>query len=1658
KQEVKGTASSSSRSSSQNLAFVSSTSSTNEVNTAYGVSTANTQVSTASTQVITSNLSDDIVYAFLASQPNGSHLVHEDLEQIHEDDLEEMDLNDIAGYDKSKVECFNCHKLRHFARECRGPRNQDNRSRNQNKSRRTINVEDISSKAMLAIAGASFDWSFMTDEETPTDMALMAFSDSEFEGYGPKTSKSVSEDTSNEVRESPDASLVEELVGGAKGGRITGKGTLKTGKLDFEDVYFVKELQFNLFTDEGQVLLKVPRKNNMYSVDMKNIVPKESLTCLVSKAILDESMLWHRRLGHVNFKTINKLVKNNLVKGLPIKRFENDQTCVAFLKGKQHKASTTSITLTARLPILNPGDYDLWLMRIEQYFLMTDYSLWEVIKNGNKVLKRTVGETEQVYEPTTVEEKQDMRNEMKARRTLLMALLNKDQLKFHSYKDAKLLMEAIKKSSETMDQTFDRLQKLISQLEIQGEEIKTISLDDLYNNLKIYEPEITGSSSTSQNPQNVTCVSSNSTNSNSSTNEANNTAHGVSAAHTQSNPTSGDNLSDVVICAFLTSQPNSPQLAQEDLEQIDPNDLEEMDLQWKMAMLIIRARRFIKRIGRNLDVNGQRVGFDGSKVECYNCHKYGHFARECRAPRNQENRGREINRRTVIVETPTENALVAHNGIRGYDWSYQAEEELPTNFTLMAHTSSGSSSSLDSEVDSCSKSCLESVEARLTHYKKNEVVYEESINVLNLDVKLRDNALVENKKKLEKAEKERDELKLTLEKFQNSSKSLNNLLESQVTNKFKTRLRYNAASSTVDSPIVESFVNSFEMLENQENNKSKYDKGYHAVPPPFTGNSIPFKPDITFMDEIVESENMDVITIVTPSNGKKVESNHETDDVKSNGDAVEPKTVRKNNFRPPVIEDWNSDDDSEKGKQHKASCKAKLVNLISKPLHMLHMDLFGPTNVKILMKKSYCLVVTDDFSRFSWVFFLATKDETSGILKTFITEMENQLDYKVKVIRSDNGTGFKNSVMNQFCEMKGIKREFGVARTPKQNGVAKRKNRTLIEVARTMLVNSNLPTTFWAEAINNACYVLNRVLVIKPHNKTPYELICGRTPLIYFMKPFGCHVTILNTRDHLGKFDGKAEEGFFVGYSIVSKAIRVFNKRTMIVEETLNIRFLENTPNVTGNGLDWLFDVDSLTTSMNYVPIVVINQTNGIAETRDNIVTGPKESEKDSGMKPTEEDVSGALNKDGEDDQATRSYTPVSTAGPSFTNDDPSSPVNVVEASNAFKEHLFERFSPLKNAFILPPVSNVTLMDDTGIFGNAYDDEDVGADADLKNLETTINVSHISTTRIYKDHPKDQIIGDFNSAIQTRRMTKIFDEHAMKVWTLVNLPNGKSVIGTKWVYRNKKNKRGIVVRNKARLVAQGYTQEEGTDYDEVFAPVTRIEVIRLFLAYTSFMGFIVYQMDVKSAFLYDTIKEEVYVCQPPSFEDPQFPDKVYKVEKALYGLHQAPKAWYKTLSTYLIENGFRRGTIDKNLFIKKVKGDILLVQVYINDIIFGSTKKSLCDGFEVQQMEDGIFISQEKYVAEILKKFDFAIVKTTSTPMEPNKALVKDEEAEAVDVYLYRSMIGSLMYLIAYRPDIIYLKGQPKLGLWYPRDSSFDLEPFSHSDYAGASLDRKSTT
>ncbi|GJT89292.1 putative ribonuclease H-like domain-containing protein [Tanacetum coccineum] len=716
---------------------------------------------------------------------------------------------------------------------------------------------------------------------------------------------------------------------------------------------------------------------------------------------------------------------------------------------------------------------------------------------------------------------------------------------------------------------------------------------------------------------------------------------------------------------------------------------------------------------------------------------------------------------------------------------------------------------------------------------------------------------------------------------------------------------------------------------------------------------------------------------------------------------------------------------------------------------------------------------------------------------------------------------------------------------------------------------------------NGGPFAFVRVLVTKPHNKTPYELLTGKTPIISYIRPFGCHVTILNTIDHLGKFAGKSDEGFLVGYSLQSKAFRVYNLETKRVEENLHINFLENKPNVAGKGPTWLFDLDYLTDSMNYHSVRSENQANlhaGQQEpnqntgTKDKIDAGDSEKEDESDQdcfelpiwhsySSTNSSASKSDNKRGgprEEEQVflddlarlQRQEKEANEEAEALRKNLEQETENLVTRAGAAKSSSTNIFSTVS-----------TTDKANGIFTHSsYDDE--GAEADFTNLETVVNVSPIPTSRIYPSHPSTLILGDPTSTVQIRsKINKSSEAHAFvsyvqkqrrinhkdfqhclfacflsqhepkkisealedeswvdamqeellqfeiqKVWILVDLPYGKKAIGTKWVYQNKKDERGMVVRNKARLVAQGHRQEEGIDYDEAFAPVARLEAIRIFLAFTSYMGFIVYQTDVKSAFLYGKIDEEVFVSQPPGFQDPKSPQKVYKVVKALYGLHQAPRAWYATLSTFLLKNGYRRGTIDKTLFLKKDKHDIILVQVYVDDIIFGSTKKSWCNEFEalmksrfqmssmgeltfflglqVKQKPNGIFISQDKYVDEILKKFDFANVKSASTPIETQKPLVKDEEASDVDVHLYRSMIGSLMYVTASRPDIMfavcacsrfqvtpktshltavkrifrYLKGKPKLGLWYPRESTFDLESYSDSDYAGANLDRKSTT
>ncbi|GKE27176.1 putative ribonuclease H-like domain-containing protein [Tanacetum coccineum] len=385
--------------------------------------------------------------------------------------------------------------------------------------------------------------------------------------------------------------------------------------------------------------------------------------------------------------------------------------------------------------------------------------------------------------------------------------------------------------------------------------------------------------------------------------------------------------------------------------------------------------------------------------------------------------------------------------------------------------------------------------------------------------------------------------------------------------------------------------------------------------------------------------------------------------------------------------------------------------------------------------------------------------------------------------------------MNQFCRMEGIKREFSVARTPQQNGVAERKNMTLIEEARTMLADSLLPTIFWTEAVSTACYVQNKVLVTKPHNKTPYELLHGIPPSISFMRPFGCPVTILNTLDPLGKFNEKADEGYFIGYFINSKVFRVFNTKTRKVEENLNITFLENKPNVAGSGPDFLFDIDLLTNSMNYKPVTVGNQTNKNAGIKDNadvvptqqyillplLYDSPQSSKDavadDAGKKTNEEPANegerngqekegGASNK--EDDQNVQDFRVAldnllvqqKKGYANSTNRD-----STVSPSVSTVGQSFTNADDLPTDPLMPDLEDTADLLNTGIFSGAYDDEDVGAEADLNNLETTMNVSPIPTTRIHKDHPKDHLAdeGFFVGYSINSKAFRVFNTRTRKV-------------------------------------------------------------------------------------------------------------------------------------------------------------------------------------------------------------------------------------------------------------------------------------------------------
>nr|GEW85202.1 retrovirus-related Pol polyprotein from transposon TNT 1-94 [Tanacetum cinerariifolium] len=1235
--------------------------------------------------------------------------------------------------------------------------------------------------------------------------------------------------------------------------------------------------------------------------------------------------------------------------------------------------------------------------------------------NGHVSVRTDTNEMIKVLPPKTAEEVMARERERKARTTLLMALPKDHLAKFPKLADGKEMWESIKSRFVGLHKGYDRFQTLLSQLEIHGagvsHEDANQSFDDIYNNLRVFERDVKGTIASSSNTQNVAFVS-------------------------IDNTSSTNNIND--------------------------DDMEDMDLKWQVAMISIRIKKFHIRIGRKLQFDTKDpVGFDKTKVECFNCHKMGHFARDCRAKWNQDSRRRDDgyngNKTRDNVPPPITGNYMPSGPDVEIDYS---------KFTYgLKQTSTAESDSKPSEYASCESDSSVKTSTSMPEQVENasKVLYKPKVwtdaPIIEEYESDSDNDLVSNVQE----DKEKHSFANSIKHVKTSRE---NIKETGITI-YSPKIEKHDRNGHTRKGLGYAFTRKacFDDPHRALKDKGIVDigcsrhmtrnKAHLTDYQEFKGGSIAFGgssgritgkgkikagrldfEDVYYVEELkqynlfsvsqmCDKKNKVLFTdtdcLLLPLNFKLPDENQ-----------VLLKIPRQHNmysFNLKNIDPYGHFtclfakaliDESNKWHRRLGQINFKSLNKLVKgnlvrglPSKIFENDHTCVACQKGKQHKASCMAktvssVNQPLQILNRDLFRPTSDETTPILKDFIRQPENQFNHKVKTIRSDNRIEFKNKDLIELCGLK--------------------------------------------EAVNTACYVLNMVLVTKPQNKTPYELLTGKQPIISYLRPFGCHVTILNTIDQLGKFDGKSDSGFLVGYSLNSKAFRVYNLETKRVEDNMHVNFLENKTNIAGKGHAWMFDLDYLTNSMNYKHDSVENQANKSA--------GPKEANNSAGTQAN-------------DDQGANS-----------------------KEIKLNEEHFV---LPIWSAYSTTVKSSGDKLERTLISRHEKEANDA---AESLRKEATHYIQNANTS-------STNLLNTISTPLSTAGLSRAFNDGELSylddlsMLTLRIFMSVQKAIGTKWVYKNKKDERGVVVRIR---LAQGHRQEEEIDYDVVFTHMARIETIRIFLAFASFMGFIVYHMDVKSAFLYGTIDEEVYVSQPLGFVDPKFPKKVYKVVKALYGIHRAPRAWYATFSTFLEKSRYRRGAIDKTLFIKQDKKDIMLVQVYVDDIIFGSTKKSLCDEFEelmknmfqmtymgeltfflglqVKQKEDGIFISQGKYVAEILKKFDFLSVKTASTPIETHKLLVKVEEAADVDVHLYRSRISSLMYLTASRPNIMFVfyacsrfqvtskslyleamkrifrypKGQLKLGLWYPKVSSFNMEAYSDSDYAGANLDIKSTT
>nr|GEZ38482.1 hypothetical protein [Tanacetum cinerariifolium] len=657
-----------------------------------------------------------------------------------------------------------------------------------------------------------------------------------------------------------------------------------------------------------------------------------------------------------------------------------------------------------------------------------------------------------------------------------------------------------------------------------------------------------------------------------------------------------------------------------------------------------------------------------------------------------------------------------------------------------------------------------------------------------------------------------------------------------------------------------------------------------------------------------------------------------------------------------------------------------------------------------------------------------------------------------------------------------------------------RRNRTLVEAARTMLIFSRAPLFLWAKAIATACFTQNRSIIHRRFNKTPYELINERKPDISFLHVFEALCYPKNDREDIGNLGAKGDIGFFIGYSADSCAYRVYNQRTKKIMETMNVSFDE----LSAMGFEQCSELDLLFEAMydDYIGsqspaaprTVLVAQSHQVRQT-------PMTSTSIADTAPPPTNSSS---------QATN--LPITS--------------HDVDELNSLQQHAQqqENQAPIQPETVADNVPNA--MFDANTFFNPFATPSPSvAESSSSQYVDPSNMHNFYQPYPHefqwtKDHLLEQVIGEPSRPVLTRNQLRSDGDMCMyaltfkrlDVWVLVPAPDNITPLTLKWLFKNKHDEEQTVIRNKSRLVVRGYHQEKGINFEESFVLVARMEAIGIFLAYATHKSFTVFQIDVKTAFLHGTLKEDVYVCQPEGFIDADHPSHVFKLKKALYGSKQAPRAWYDGLSTFLLQNHFFKGTTDPTLFIRRFVDDILVVHVYVDDIIFGFTHprytqlffdlmKSCFEmsmmgemtfffGLQVNQSPCGIFLNQSNYVLEILKKYGMESCDPVGTPMEIKDKLDLDQNGTPVDATKYHSMIGALMYLTSSRPDIVhatclcaryqakpiekhlkevkrifrYLYGTVNMGLWYTKDSGFELTGFSDTDYMGCKDTFKSTS